>query len=61
MARDGSHWLLSIAYAADDQPATNPDGGGLYHHPTVCISADVLVGVLEHEGLAFRHHLPTCA
>ncbi len=52
---------ITLLDAADDQPAADPDGGALYHHPTVCISADVLVGVLEHEGLAFRHHLHACA
>ena len=52
---------ITLLQASDDQPATDPDGGAPYHHPTVCISADVVVGVLEHEGMAFTHHLHACA
>jgi hypothetical protein len=52
---------ITVLDASATRPEADPDGGALYHHPTVCISTDVVVGVLEHQGLAFSHHLHACA
>jgi len=37
------------------------DAARVYHYPTVCLSADASIGVLAHDGLAFRHHIHACA
>jgi len=52
---------VTVLNATRDQPLADPDGGAVYHYPTVCVSADVPVGVVLHNGMAFTHHVHACA
>ncbi len=68
-AYPGAHARLDVAatlavtrvwtLAPDDRDPE--DAARVYHYPTVCLSADPSIGVLAHDGLAFRHHIHACA
>lgn len=61
IAQAEAHTRARIYAGSPEHPVLAPGGGTLYHYPTLCLEADVTVGLLAHDGVTFTHRYVDCA